>query len=195
MFKYICLVLLVITGCDNLVQKEYPREQSKTVIANVIVKDSLIAPVDTPVVDQKYKRSECPECKGTGKLKSGDGLNDTECKYCEPDKKMAAVEYFGMTPGQKCCKHCICGDDCQCTYPGQCLVDKNGGWSVYICEKGACVNCADTCTLYMPHDETGKPYDPYKYAVEIGAITPENAKEYSAYQKPLKINKDGIHIK
>jgi hypothetical protein len=205
MYKYllsIMLMLSIVSGCDSVIQKDYPKQQSKTVIANVIIREHLLNPVTNVVIDTKHKRSECPECKGTGKLKSGDGLKTVDCNYCEPDTKqeavsepMAAVQYFGVTPGQKCCKHCICGDECNCTYPGQCLVEKNGGWSVYICEQGACANCADTCTLYAPHDATGKPYDPYKYAVEIGAITPENAHEYSAYKKPLKINKHGNLIK
>lgn len=34
----------------------------------------------------KYKRSECPVCKGKGWYISGDGIKRVDCGYCEPDK-------------------------------------------------------------------------------------------------------------
>lgn len=37
--------------------------------------------------DQKYKRKNCPVCKGSGKYLSGDGIKMVDCGYCEPDKK------------------------------------------------------------------------------------------------------------
>ena len=36
--------------------------------------------------DQKYKRKNCPVCKGSGKYLSGDGIKMVDCGYCEPDK-------------------------------------------------------------------------------------------------------------
>lgn len=36
---------------------------------------------------KKYKRSECPVCKGKGWYISGDGIAKVDCGYCEPDKK------------------------------------------------------------------------------------------------------------
>lgn len=36
--------------------------------------------------DQKYKRKNCPVCKGAGKYLSGDGIKMVDCGYCEPDK-------------------------------------------------------------------------------------------------------------
>lgn len=35
----------------------------------------------------KYKRSQCPVCKGKGWYISGDGIAKVDCGYCEPDKK------------------------------------------------------------------------------------------------------------
>lgn len=35
---------------------------------------------------KKYKRKDCPVCKGTGKYLSGDGIKMVDCGYCEPEK-------------------------------------------------------------------------------------------------------------
>lgn len=37
---------------------------------------------DCPIIT-KYKRKECPVCKGTGKYLSGDGIKEVDCGYCE----------------------------------------------------------------------------------------------------------------
>lgn len=37
--------------------------------------------------DKKYKRKNCPVCKGTGKYLSGDSIKMVDCGYCEPDAK------------------------------------------------------------------------------------------------------------
>lgn len=34
-------------------------------------------------INTKYKRKECPVCKGTGKYISGDGIKEVDCGYCE----------------------------------------------------------------------------------------------------------------
>jgi hypothetical protein len=34
----------------------------------------------------KYKRKDCPVCKGKGWYMSGDGIKKIECNYCEPEK-------------------------------------------------------------------------------------------------------------
>lgn len=44
-------------------------------------------------VTKKYKRSECPVCKGKGWYISGDGIAKVECGYCEPDKKETPQEF------------------------------------------------------------------------------------------------------
>lgn len=38
-------------------------------------------------VVKKYKRSECPVCKGKGWYISGDGIAKVDCGYCEPEKE------------------------------------------------------------------------------------------------------------
>lgn len=37
---------------------------------------------DTPMVS-KYKRADCPVCKGKGWYISGDGIEKVDCGYCE----------------------------------------------------------------------------------------------------------------
>jgi hypothetical protein len=37
---------------------------------------------------KKYKRKDCPVCKGTGKYLSGDGIKMVDCGYCEPETKL-----------------------------------------------------------------------------------------------------------
>lgn len=39
------------------------------------------------VVVQKYKRKDCPVCKGKGWYISGDDITKVPCGYCEPDTK------------------------------------------------------------------------------------------------------------
>lgn len=34
---------------------------------------------------KKYKRKDCPVCKGKGWYVSGDGIKKVDCGYCEPD--------------------------------------------------------------------------------------------------------------
>lgn len=35
----------------------------------------------------KYKRKDCPVCKGKGWYMSGDNIKKIECTYCEPEVK------------------------------------------------------------------------------------------------------------
>lgn len=37
---------------------------------------------DVPIVS-KYKRADCPVCKGKGWYISGDGIEKVDCGYCE----------------------------------------------------------------------------------------------------------------
>jgi hypothetical protein len=39
----------------------------------------------------KYKRKDCPVCKGKGYYISGDGILKIDCTYCEPDKAAITV--------------------------------------------------------------------------------------------------------
>lgn len=41
--------------------------------------------------NKKYKRKDCPVCKGKGWYMSGDGIKKIECTYCEPDTKSESI--------------------------------------------------------------------------------------------------------
>jgi len=36
-------------------------------------------------ITKKYKRKDCPVCKGKGWYISGDGISKVSCGYCEPN--------------------------------------------------------------------------------------------------------------
>lgn len=55
--------------------------------APVIIAGGIIKSKHSTEVDQKYKRKDCPVCKGKGWYMSGDGIKKIECNYCEPDNK------------------------------------------------------------------------------------------------------------
>jgi len=54
---------------------------ASVILAGGIIKSTHIEPSDT-----KYKRKNCPVCKGTGKYLSGDGIKMVDCGYCEEEK-------------------------------------------------------------------------------------------------------------
>lgn len=45
---------------------------------------------------EKYKRKDCPVCKGKGWYISGDGIAKVDCGYCEPEKT--------EEPEEECCE-------------------------------------------------------------------------------------------
>lgn len=48
---------------------------------------------------EKYKRKDCPVCKGKGWYMSGDGILKIECTYCEPDKGSISIgPIISITP-------------------------------------------------------------------------------------------------
>lgn len=49
-----------------------------------VVGASILSSQSTDVVE-KYKRKDCPVCKGKGWYISGDGIAKVNCGYCEPD--------------------------------------------------------------------------------------------------------------
>tara|TARA_B100000085_G_C18411747_1_gene458925 strand:- start:422 stop:703 length:282 start_codon:yes stop_codon:yes gene_type:complete len=46
---------------------------------------------DVPV--KKYKRKDCPVCKGKGWYISGDGIAKVSCGYCEPEDGKKPIDY------------------------------------------------------------------------------------------------------
>jgi hypothetical protein len=83
--KYIPIVLLASVV---LFGSRYEGSTTPAVaLAGGIIKSTHIEPSD-----QKYKRKDCPVCKGTGKYLSGDGIKMVDCGYCEPEKNKGQVE-------------------------------------------------------------------------------------------------------
>lgn len=54
-------------------------------LAPVIVSGSIVKNIGNEP-SKKYRRKECPVCKGSGKYLSGDGIKMVDCGYCLPDK-------------------------------------------------------------------------------------------------------------
>ena len=51
-------------------------------LAVVTLSGSIVKSRNTDIV-QKYKRKDCPVCKGKGWYMSGDGIAKIICQYCE----------------------------------------------------------------------------------------------------------------
>ena len=45
-------------------------------------------------IDKKYKRKDCPVCKGKGYYISGDGISKVNCGYCEPEINNSKVATY-----------------------------------------------------------------------------------------------------
>ncbi len=59
--------------------------------AAVIVSGSIIKTKHVQDSSVKYKRKDCPVCKGKGWYMSGDGILKIDCTYCEADKASVSI--------------------------------------------------------------------------------------------------------
>ena len=57
---------------------------SGSTLAPVNIAGGIIKASHNDVVT-KYKRKDCPVCKGKGWYISGDGIKKVDCGYCEPE--------------------------------------------------------------------------------------------------------------
>jgi len=184
---YSFLILVGLSGCETkVVEKHYTSQDYTTAASAFIIHEGIVNPSKGGggEVSTKYKRSECPECKGSGVLVSGDGLHRQTCPYCEVDKGDVGQiidEVIKPKAFAQCCPHCICGEDCQCVYLGQCLIKKNNGWPVKICN-GA------QCAVYYPQDTVGTSYDPFQL------LSPQDQIRYNKYKTPVPIDSKGNPI-
>jgi len=67
-------------------------------ISAVTLVGGIIKSTHIELPDQKYKRKNCPVCKGTGKYLSGDGIKMVDCGYCEPEKSKTQTEIEVIHP-------------------------------------------------------------------------------------------------
>lgn len=78
------VVLFCLLSVMSLSLMNYGYNGSTTgavVLAGGIIKAKHI------VDNKKYKRKDCPVCKGKGWYISGDGIEKVKCGYCEEDVK------------------------------------------------------------------------------------------------------------
>jgi hypothetical protein len=81
------LLLLLISTVVLFGSQYEGSTTSAVVLVGGVIKSTHIEPSD-----QKYKRKNCPVCKGTGKYLSGDGIKMVDCGYCEPEKTKGDIE-------------------------------------------------------------------------------------------------------
>ena len=72
-----CIILLT-----SIIFGNNPTQYS-TVAVVTLVGGTIKASADIEQTDKKYKRKDCPVCKGKGWYMSGDGIKKIECQYCE----------------------------------------------------------------------------------------------------------------
>lgn len=58
------------------------QEYSSTAVVTIV--GGKIAANNNNEIVEKYKREDCPVCKGKGWYLSGDGIAKINCQYCEP---------------------------------------------------------------------------------------------------------------
>jgi hypothetical protein len=66
-------------------------------LAPVIIAGGVIKAKHVDEGTKKYKRKDCPVCKGKGWYISGDQITKVDCGYCEPEKTQ-------IEPADKDCK-------------------------------------------------------------------------------------------
>jgi hypothetical protein len=83
-------------------------------LAPVIIAGSVVKHEGSEIT-KKYKRKDCPVCKGTGKYLSGDGIKMVDCGYCEPETKEVTHPPIVIYGKKNECKNpnCKCSD-CKC---------------------------------------------------------------------------------
>lgn len=80
MNKLFCSILICSVVCSVLVPK-----YSTTSVVTLIGAKIKTEQREPTIV--KYKRKDCPVCKGKGWYMSGDGIKKIECTYCEPENE------------------------------------------------------------------------------------------------------------
>lgn len=77
---------ILISGliATSLLFTSTPNQYSTTAVVT-LVGGKIAASSNNSVPVKKYKRKDCPVCKGKGWYISGDGIAKVSCGYCEPD--------------------------------------------------------------------------------------------------------------
>lgn len=80
----IILILIAISICFPVSSVSYAYDTLST--ASVVLAGGIIKAQNSDIV-KKYKRKDCPVCKGAGWYWSGDGIKKVDCGYCELESK------------------------------------------------------------------------------------------------------------
>ena len=67
-------------------------EYSTTAVVTLVGSKIAASQQDAPL--KKYKRKDCPVCKGKGWYISGDGIAKVSCGYCEPENKKLPEDFI-----------------------------------------------------------------------------------------------------
>ncbi len=108
--RELCLTLLVSLGLAGPVAVNTAEAKSTrlwlaeiSALAAGIECDGLDLPPPLPPEPKpKVPRRDCPLCKGTGKVKSGDGIAWVTCDNCYAEASPAALPPYRECPGGVC---------------------------------------------------------------------------------------------
>lgn len=95
MNKLVCSILLA--GIFFSSTGYYGSSTAPVVIAGGVIKSKHVE-----TIPQKYKRKDCPVCKGKGWYMSGDNIKKIECGYCEPDDGAKSLKPEIECDGDSC---------------------------------------------------------------------------------------------
>lgn len=76
-----------IVVCLVLCSMIYGSSYYGSTTAPVVIAGGIIKAKNVDDSHKKFKRKDCPVCKGKGWYMSGDGIEKVSCGYCEPDTK------------------------------------------------------------------------------------------------------------
>jgi len=91
--KKIALLILVVTSTATTLNISNISPTAGVCLSGAIISSEK----DSPVA--KYKRKDCPVCKGKGWYISGDGIAKVDCGYCEPEVEEAPADITDITKG------------------------------------------------------------------------------------------------
>lgn len=79
------LATLIFTTVVTVEKYDYSTKAAVSLGGGIIAAQSVN-------INKKYKRKDCPICKGKGWYISGDGIKKTDCGYCEPENSAIIVQ-------------------------------------------------------------------------------------------------------
>lgn len=100
--KYTVALMFILTFVGNTVYAYDGSAKAAVTLAGGIIK------AQHTENNTKYKRKNCPVCKGKGYYISGDKISKVDCGYCEPELGSTQVEHAPMiiqgpnSPQPKC---------------------------------------------------------------------------------------------